>query len=718
VTSHVNPRDPRTAEAAPPPLDAWRTETATRATVLRDAATYFGVLRKALLAAEREVAIVGWDIDSRTPLVGESGEPDDALPRELSAFLSALVKRRPKLRVRLLLWDYSVLFTAEREAMASYTLGWSTPRQITFCFDDCVPLGASHHQKIVLIDDAVAFSGGIDLAIRRWDTPAHRVKEPRRVDPAGKPYRPFHDVQMMVEGPAARAIGDLVRKRWRAARCETLQAQPAPATSPWPADVAPDFRDCQVSIARTLPAFQGESEVREVERWFLGMIARAERTLYIENQFVTAPKLAKAIAARIRERPELEVLIVAPQQYQSWLESKTMRTGRIGFVQVLERAGVSDRIRLLTPLVEEDGERAAVMVHAKIMIVDDTFLRVGSANLNNRSLGTDTECDLIVHGTEERHRKAIRDVRDALLGEHLGAEGATVTQAVADTGSLFGAIDRLNGGPHRLAPLKDGEIEDRDAAAAMAAVADPERPIDPEVFVDMMAERRPVRRNLSGIARLTLIAAAVAALVLVWQVTPLREYADFATVERAVATIASDPLAPAYVILGFVVSGLVAFPVMIAIAVTAVTFGAWLGLAYAATGALASALVTYGVGALVGAGLIESLLGRRFTRISRRIKDKGILAVAAIRMVPIAPFTVINLLAGASRIRLRDYTIGTMLGLTPGLLVIAPLGRQAYEVLTDPSIEDTLMLLGLALVWLTVSFGLQRVVSRYERSNR
>ena len=714
----MNPRDSQTAETAPPPLDAWRTETATRAKVLRDAASYFGVLRKALLAAEREVAIVGWDIDSRTPLVGESGEPEDGLPRELGAFLSALVERRPKLRVRLLLWDYSVLFTAEREAMASYTLGWSTPRQITFCFDDCVPLGASHHQKIVLIDDAVAFSGGIDLAIRRWDTSAHRVKEPHRVDPAGKPYRPFHDVQMMVEGPAARAVGDLVRDRWRAARCETLQAQPAAATSPWPADVVPDFHDCRVSIARTLPAFQGNGEVREVERLFLGMIARAERTLYIENQFVTAPKLAKAIAARIRERPELEVLIIAPQQYQSWLESKTMRTGRIGFVQVLERAGVSDRIRLLTPLVEEDGERAAVMVHAKIMIVDDTLLRVGSANLNNRSLGTDTECDLVVHGTDERQRTAIRDVRDALLGEHLGADGATVTQAVADAGSLFGAIDRLNGGPHRLAPVEDGEIEDRDAAAAMAAVADPERPIDPEVFVDMMAERRPVRRNLSGIARLTLIAAAVAALVLVWQVTPLRDYADFETVERAVATIESDPLAPVYVILGFVLSGLIAFPVMIAIAVTAVTFGAWLGLAYAAAGALASALVTYGVGALVGAGLIESLLGRRFTRISRRIKDKGILAVAAIRMVPIAPFTVVNLLAGASRIRLRDYTIGTLLGLIPGLLVIAPLGRQAYEVLTDPSIEDTLMLLGLALVWLTVSFGLQRLVSRYERSKR
>ncbi|MFN4088847.1 MAG: phospholipase, partial [Alphaproteobacteria bacterium] len=105
----------------------WRTEPATRAAVLRDASTYFGALRQAMLAARHEIMIVGWDIDSRTLLVGESGEADDGLPPTLGAFLCALVERNPKLSIRLLLWDYSVLFAAEREAMGRYTLGWRTP---------------------------------------------------------------------------------------------------------------------------------------------------------------------------------------------------------------------------------------------------------------------------------------------------------------------------------------------------------------------------------------------------------------------------------------------------------------------------------------------------------------------------------------------------------------------------------------------------------------
>src|SRR3546814_11503296 len=85
-----------------------------------------------------------------------------------------------------------MLFTAERERLASYTLGWKTPRQIVFCLDDCVPLGASHHQKLVIVDDTIALTGGIDLAIRRWDPPHHRLHDPARVDPAGTPSRPFH----------------------------------------------------------------------------------------------------------------------------------------------------------------------------------------------------------------------------------------------------------------------------------------------------------------------------------------------------------------------------------------------------------------------------------------------------------------------------------------------------------------------------------------------
>jgi hypothetical protein len=130
-----------------PGRNAWRVARAERAIVLIDAANYYGTLRKALLEAQRTIYIIGWDVDSRTPLVGPSGEPDDDLPRELGPFLTALVERRPELKISILLWDYSLFFTSEREAMPSLALRWKTPPQIDLCPDDAIPLGSSHHQK-------------------------------------------------------------------------------------------------------------------------------------------------------------------------------------------------------------------------------------------------------------------------------------------------------------------------------------------------------------------------------------------------------------------------------------------------------------------------------------------------------------------------------------------------------------------------------------------
>ena len=173
--------------------------------MLIDAACYFGALRKALLKARSTVFVVGWDIDSRTRLVGESGRADDGYPEVLIDFLSALVNERPQLRVYLLVWDYSVLFALERELLPSIWLRWRMPRRIRYCLDDDLPAGAAHHQKIVVVDDAIAFCGGQDVTIRRWDTVQHSLDNPVRVDPTGKPYAPYHDVQTIVDGDAALA---------------------------------------------------------------------------------------------------------------------------------------------------------------------------------------------------------------------------------------------------------------------------------------------------------------------------------------------------------------------------------------------------------------------------------------------------------------------------------------------------------------------------------
>src|SRR5690606_26139386 len=121
--------------------------------------------------------------------------------------------------------------------------------------------------------------------------------------------------------------------------------------------------------------------------------------------------------------------------------------------------------------------------------------------------------------------------------DHVGADAETVAAAIAGHGSLLKAAEELRSETHRLVPIDDGTLEAPDAHLAVSALADPERPIDPEAFMAMRAEQRPVRRNLSNLSRLLLIAGTIAILVLVWQVTPLRDYANFETIEALVATV-------------------------------------------------------------------------------------------------------------------------------------------------------------------------------------
>src|SRR3954452_12643417 len=156
-----------------PGQNCWRVERARRAAMLVDAGAYFGAVRSALLQAQHSVFIIGWDLDSRTRLVGENCAPDDDWPETLREFLSRLVRERRGLTVYLLAWDFAVLYALEREPFPSLTLGWNTPSRVRFRLDNVLPVGASHHQKIIVVDDALAFSGGLDLTIRRWDTSRH-----------------------------------------------------------------------------------------------------------------------------------------------------------------------------------------------------------------------------------------------------------------------------------------------------------------------------------------------------------------------------------------------------------------------------------------------------------------------------------------------------------------------------------------------------------------
>lgn len=695
-----------------PGRNVWRVERANRASVLIDASSFFGAVRAALLQARRSVFIVGWDLDSRTRLVGEDCTPPDGWPITLREFLARLVSERPDLTVYLLGWDFALLYALEREPLPSLKLGWNTPDRVRFRLDNTLPVGASHHQKIIVIDDALAFSGGLDLTIRRWDTCAHAVDNADRRDPAGQPYRPFHDVQMMVDGAAARALGELARERW--ARTAGESAPPVTdLAAPWPQDVRPDFTDVQIAIARTLPDYRGQHEVREVEALFCDMIASAERTIYIENQFLTSQLIAQALARRLKENPELEALIVGPRTHDSWLEARTMRNGRIRFAQVLCEVGVAERAHLVYPEVRNRDRVTDTMVHSKVMIVDDRLLRIGSANLNNRSMGTDSECDLAVEAASEAEREAIRHVRARLIADHCGVAIKAAAQAIAAHGSLIRAAETLSGNGHTLRPIDDGTPDEGEFAEYLQTLADPERPIESSRFIaDLLGPKLP-RPTTHLWLKLAAVPLALLALAVAWQFPPLSDIASLDQIGRMLQNLAEEPWAPLLVIGVYIVGGLIAFPVLILIAATAAAFGPTLGLAYAAAGSLASAVVTYAVGVALGRDTLRAVIGPRLKRVQRRILRGGVLAIAAIRLVPIAPYTVVNLVAGASEIRLGAFVAGTILGMLPGWIMMSALGHQIMRIVTEPSAADAALLACVIAIWVAIAGGVQIVLTRF-----
>ena len=693
--------------------NCWDIARANRAAVLVDGANYFSALRGALRSAQHSIFIVGWDIDSRVTLCGEEDEPDDGLPLQLGPFLTALVEKRPELTIYLLLWDYSVIYALEREPVPSLNLDWKTPRQIKVCLDDILPLGGSHHQKIVVIDDAVAFCGGIDLTIRRWDTSAHEPDDERRRDPGGESYAPFHDLQMCVDGDCAAKLGELVRARWHAAACHAVSAVPPEQRGdPWPDALKPDFSDTKIAIARTIPAIGDEPEVREIEALYIDMIGTAEQFIYIENQFLTSDSIASSLAQRLQQKPELEVLFVSPEDHPGWLEARSMKAGRIRFMQTLEDAGVSEQVRLTYPAVGPQDDETAVMVHAKLMIVDDRCLRLGSSNLNNRSMGMDTECDLAIAAEKEDGEGGdrIAAIRNRLLAEHLGTTESKVADTFAETGSLLATVDTLNSSERRLQQFRDSGKYDGPVVQTVSQLADPERPVEAKFYVGDMFGGQPPKAIFGKLTALFLMGGFLAALALAWRYTPLADFADPEQLKPWLADIAGNEWAMLIVPLLYIAGALVIFPVTVLIAATALLFEPLQAFGIACAGALSAAAVTYAIGALCGKQFLRDLMGQRINRVSRALAKQGVLSVMAIRLVPIAPFSIINLVAGVSHIGFIPYLLGTILGMVPGIIIFTALGNRLRQMIAAPSTEDIVILIGIIIVWIAMSVGLQAVI--------
>ncbi len=684
--------------------NCWVRARSGKASFLVDAQAYFSAFVSAVEQAEHSIFILGWDIDSRLRLKPESEGIGQA--ETLGKFLNTAVQKKRDLHIYILIWDFSMIYLFERELVPIFKLDWRNHSRIHFRFDNTHPSAASHHQKIVVVDDAVAFSGGLDLTARRWDTPEHRVEDPRRVDPWGAPYHPFHDVQIAVDGETAAALGRLARERWRRATGQTIASPPqhhrAGGYRAWPEGLNPDVHDVTVAISRT--DLDGRKHVKEIAELFFDMIGKVESRIYIENQYLTSGDIGNALALRLQEKSGPEMVLVLPRQCSDWLEQSTMGAYRSLILRDLKSADLHDRLRIYCP------SRPRIEIHSKVFIGDDEFVRIGSANLSNRSLSLDTECDLTIEaGGETRIKEAIAAFRRRLLGEHLETAPAEVAAAEEREASLIGAVEAIRKKTGSLELLEEMESESETPLCDIT-LCDPERPVDADRVVEYMLPediQEPARgRIMSMIALL----AALGALAAAWHWTPLKDWVEPEIISAMLAPFRYNLFAPALVLLAYAVFGTFV-PITLMVITTVLIFDPVPSFFYSLSGCITSALVSYGIGYLLGRDMVRRLAGPKINRVSRHVIRHGFLAITFLRMAAVAPFTVINVIAGATRIRLKDYVLGTLAGMTPGLIAFTVFGDRLGAAIRHPDLRSLsilvliVLLFLLASTWFTRKFG-------------
>ncbi len=406
------------------------------------------------------------------------------------------------------------------------------------------------------------------------------------------------------------------------------------------------------------------------------------------------------LCERLREPDGPEIVIVGPRENAGWLEESTMGALRDRAARRLRAADAHDRLRLYYPHREGLAPGESLNVHAKVMVVDDTLARVGSSNLSNRSLGLDSECDLAVEGEAgDAASRAVRAFRNDLVAEHLGVDPARVAEEMERTGSLVAAIEALRDGERTLRRL---ELETEDWAAATVeslGTFDPEHPVPLEELMDrFLQESGPDRRSRARrLWSFATAAVVVGGFLLASDETPLghelltEAAAGLLTPLRAGwqgATLAS---------LAFTGATLLLVPVTALTVVTTLLLGPAVAIPVAWAGSVLGAVFGYGLGQRVGRNLIRRVAGDRLNVLSRRLQRAGLLPCILLRLSPRNPFMIATLVAGATRVSLRDFVLGTAIGVVPGILALS-IVTDAVAVLSREPTVRALLFTGAAIV--------------------
>ena len=707
-----------------PGYNCWRTSRARQASMVVDCANYYRALHQAICNAKHSIFILGWDIDSRIELL-RGGDAEKAnCPVNFFELIQWKARQNPELMIYLNRWQFSLFFASQREGLSTLKWRFNSPVNVHYCFDSILPVSASHHQKVIVIDDEIVFCGGMDVAIARWDHREHDPDDDRREDPGGMmalirkvPFGPYHDIMCLLSGQPAQDLGLWCRERWRrAAGFEPVPLRPLQFDGlppSWPSKQGVDLEDIEIGIAMTIPPMYGEPAVRHIEQLYIDMIAEAENFIYIENQYLTSQLIAMALNERLRKVPNLRVLIASCFESNGLIESKSMWTGRVYFRELLESGNVGDRVTIAYPISGDPGKERDVRIHSKVMIIDDKYLRVGSSNLNNRSMGFDTECDIVMIGHDEKARKRIAKIRNDLINEHTGRGMEAIEQLVRHEVEISAFLNYIGHSTQHFRKVNDEHFRYERFSKLCIRYGDPDHPFIPSKWT-MNYRYAPTRRNLprrlflNGLMLLILILLCFA-----WQWLPFDPALSPDSVIPALQEWKTTDHALWVFLLAFAIGGLI-IPVTLLIIMTAAIWGPLNGFYMGIAGMMLTAILGFALGKAIGLRPIRALLGTDTEKYRQFVENTGFAGITLFRMIPIAPFNLVNIGLSTTGLSWPRYLLGTFIGMLPRLITTLLLGHFLILLWVNPGMDTMATLLGSIAVWLAVVVTIHFCVRRWQ----
>ena len=471
--------------------------------VLIDACDYYRAFYHAACKARRYILLTGWQFDSEVRLLRGEEAKNSTMDVRFLRFMEDLCERTSHLEIYILAWDFSAVFSLEREWFQDFIFGWTTNERLHFRFDSVHATGATHHQKVVIVDGKIAFAGGIDICSNRWDDRFHLKNNTERTDIEGSIYSAYHDIQSYFTGPVVKALSELFTKRWLDSGGEALKLPAVHSQIQLAAAEAFPLPTHQVAVSRTQAQIDsiGQKGIHEIRHLFIDAIMSADRLIYLESQYFSSQAIYWSLIARMTtpDRPLLQIIMILPDRL-SFTEELFLGLPQVKMLRslqhVAEKTGHSLRVYSSAAL-EDDGKRRMTFIHSKLLLVDDRFLTVGSANATNRSMGLDTELNVSWEAADPAGQlelvAAIRGVRTSLLAEHAGLYGRGEEQRferVEDLTSLFDCLaDDHDARLCHYAP--DSVLENSDWTEALepiALIVDPERPVDSELIFESFSK--------------------------------------------------------------------------------------------------------------------------------------------------------------------------------------------------------------------------------------